>query len=192
MISLHFQEGSLRIIRNGIGIQEHASIDLADVKGLWALATNSSNGSHLHNMLIVSLVGQTRALSLTGEEVEDTELPGFDHSEQTFFAANIGLSTIVQITAASVRLIDGNTKSGVGLFDEYKLPGDTAGKSRRIGVASCNPAGRQVVVASGRDLFYLTVHDQGGKPTLKEEGRTTLEFEAACLDISPIGGTWFC
>lgn len=28
-----FKEGSLRIIRNGIGIHEHASIDLPGIKG---------------------------------------------------------------------------------------------------------------------------------------------------------------
>lgn len=28
-----YKEGSLRIIRNGIGIQEHASIDLSGIKG---------------------------------------------------------------------------------------------------------------------------------------------------------------
>ena len=32
-----FKEGSLRIIRNGIGIQEHACIDLPSIKGMWAL-----------------------------------------------------------------------------------------------------------------------------------------------------------
>lgn len=34
-----FKEGSLRIIRSGIGIQEHASIDLPGIKGMWALQT---------------------------------------------------------------------------------------------------------------------------------------------------------
>lgn len=29
-----FKEGSLRIIRNGIGIHEHASIDLPGIKGV--------------------------------------------------------------------------------------------------------------------------------------------------------------
>lgn len=37
-----FKEGSLRIIRNGIGIQEHASIDLMGIKGMWALQANGS------------------------------------------------------------------------------------------------------------------------------------------------------
>lgn len=30
-----YKEGSLRIIRNGIGIHEHASIDLPGIKGKW-------------------------------------------------------------------------------------------------------------------------------------------------------------
>lgn len=38
-----FKEGSLRIIRNGIGIQEHASIDLPSIKGMWALQINSGS-----------------------------------------------------------------------------------------------------------------------------------------------------
>lgn len=38
-----FKEGSLRIIRNGIGIQEHASIDLPGIKGMWALTIASGN-----------------------------------------------------------------------------------------------------------------------------------------------------
>ena len=33
-----FKEGSLRVIRNGIGIHEHASIDLPGIKGLWCLS----------------------------------------------------------------------------------------------------------------------------------------------------------
>lgn len=36
-----FKEGSLRIIRNGIGIQEHASIDLPSIKGMWAIQVAS-------------------------------------------------------------------------------------------------------------------------------------------------------
>lgn len=43
-----FKEGSLRIIRNGIGIQEHASIDLPGIKGMWAL--NLSTGSLVYNI----------------------------------------------------------------------------------------------------------------------------------------------
>lgn len=42
-----FKEGSLRIIRNGIGIQEHASIDLPGIKGMWALTVASGKKGFL-------------------------------------------------------------------------------------------------------------------------------------------------
>ncbi|KAM7405797.1 hypothetical protein PAMP_000224 [Pampus punctatissimus] len=53
-----FKEGSLRIIRNGIGIHEHASIDLPGIKGLWPL--RSEAGRETDDMLVLSFVGQTR------------------------------------------------------------------------------------------------------------------------------------
>lgn len=50
--------GSLRIIRNGIGIQEQASIDLPGIKGMWALTLRE--GSAHHDTLVLAFVGQTR------------------------------------------------------------------------------------------------------------------------------------
>jgi DNA damage-binding protein 1 len=53
-----YKEGSLRIIRNGIGIQEHASIDLPGIKGMWALRVATAN--KFDNTLVLAFVGQTR------------------------------------------------------------------------------------------------------------------------------------
>ena len=52
-----YKEGSLRIIRNGIGIQEHATIDLPGIKGMWPLRVNSPDKD---DMLVLAFVGQTR------------------------------------------------------------------------------------------------------------------------------------
>lgn len=62
-----FKEGSLRIIRNGIGIEEHACIDLPGIKGIWALSIGSPR--NLDNTLVLSFVGHTRVLTLSGAEV---------------------------------------------------------------------------------------------------------------------------
>merc|ERR550532_958617 len=70
-----YKEGSLRIIRNGIGIHEHATIDLPGIKGIWPLRVDSETND---DMLVLSFVGQTRVLMLSGEEVEETELSGFE------------------------------------------------------------------------------------------------------------------
>ncbi|XP_061415888.1 DNA damage-binding protein 1 [Lethenteron reissneri] len=166
-----FKEGSLRIIRNGIGIHEHASIDLPGIKGLWPLRSDPTRD--LDDMLVLSFVGQTRVLMLNGEEVEETELPGFCDEQQTFYCGNVANEQLIQITCGSVRLVDHKSKA---LVSEWKEP-----SGKNISVASCNSA--QVVCAVGRMLFYLDI--SAGQ--LKQVSSTEMEHEVACLDISPLG-----
>ncbi|XP_036440746.1 DNA damage-binding protein 1 [Colossoma macropomum] len=174
-----FKEGSLRIIRNGIGIHEHASIDLPGIKGLWPL--RSEAGRETDDMLVLSFVGQTRVLMLSGEEVEETELPGFVDNQQTFFCGNVAHQQLfrvyvfvhVQITSGSVRLVTQDSKA---LVSEWKEP-----QGRNISVAACNST--QVVLAVGRVLYYLQI--LSGE--LKQISSTEMEHEVACLDITPLG-----
>ncbi|XP_052801738.1 DNA damage-binding protein 1-like [Mya arenaria] len=163
-----YKEGSLRIIRNGIGIHEHASIDLPGIKGIWSLRVDSEQ---YDNMLVLSFVGQTRVLQLTGEEVEETEVAGFNSDQQTFLCANVAHNQIVQITPSSVRLISSSSKKMVG---EWKHAG-----GRNISLGSCNTA--QVVVAAGSELFLLDI--QAG--ALEQVSTTVVEHEIACVDITP-------
>ncbi|XP_059361867.1 DNA damage-binding protein 1 [Carassius carassius] len=166
-----FKEGSLRIIRNGIGIHEHASIDLPGIKGLWPL--RSESGRNTDDMLVLSFVGQTRVLMLSGEEVEETELPGFVDNQQTFFCGNVAHQQLIQITSVSVRLVTQDSKA---LVSEWKEP-----QGRNISVASCNST--QVVLAVGRVLYYLQILTG----ELKQISSTEMEHEVACLDITPLG-----
>jgi DNA damage-binding protein 1 len=55
-----YKEGSLRIIRNGIGIHELASIDLPSIKGMWPLRVGPRNesGPEFDNTLVMSFVEQ--------------------------------------------------------------------------------------------------------------------------------------
>ncbi|KAH0621079.1 hypothetical protein JD844_022103, partial [Phrynosoma platyrhinos] len=167
------KEGSLRIIRNGIGIHEHASIDLPGIKGLWPLRSDPHHETD--NTLVLSFVGQTRVLMLNGEEVEETELTGFVDDQQTFFCGNVAHQQLIQITSASVRLV---TQEPKALVSEWKEP-----NGKNISVASCNSS--QVVVAVGRVLYYLEIHPQ----ELKQISCTEMEHEVACLDITPLGDT---
>ncbi len=48
-------------------------------------------------------------MTLSGEEVEETEIPGFA-DQQTFFTGNVVYSQIVQVTPSSVRLVSVETK----------------------------------------------------------------------------------
>uniref|UniRef100_A0A8C7PXS5 DNA damage-binding protein 1 n=1 Tax=Oncorhynchus mykiss TaxID=8022 RepID=A0A8C7PXS5_ONCMY len=166
-----FKEGSLRIIRNGIGIHEHASIDLPGIKGLWPL--RSEAGRETDDMLVLSFVGQTRVLMLSGEEVEETELPGFVDNLQTFYCGNVAHQQLIQITSGGVRLVRQDSKA---LVSEWKEP-----LGRNISVAACNSS--QVVLAVGRALYYLQI--LSGE--LKQISTVEMEHEVACLDITPLG-----
>lgn len=166
-----FKEGSLRIIRNGIGIQEHASIDLPGIKGMWALKVG---GGNFDNTLVLSFVGQTRILMLNGEEVEETDIPGFVADEQTFHTGNVSNDLFIQITPSSARLISSESKSVVSEWEPTN--------KRTISVVACN--GRQVLCATGNDLFYMEIVNDKIIP----KGFSTLQHEVACLDISPLDG----
>lgn len=165
-----FKEGSLRIIRNGIGIQEHACIDLPGIKGMWALKLGIDDSPY-DNTLVLAFVGHTRILTLTNEEVEETEISGFLSDRQTFFCGNVDHDQIIQITSVSARLI--NVKSGA-LVHEWK-PGDDR---TTISVVACN--GSQLVCASQADVFYVEILDG----ELVQKAHSTLNNEVACLDIS--------
>eukprot|EP00795_Rhopilema_esculentum_P011588 gene11587-21825_t len=167
------KEGSLRIIRNGIGIQEHASIDLQGIMGLWAVKLSSVGGA-FDDTLVLSFVGQTRVLTLNGEEVEETEIQGLNGEKQTYFCGNVIGNQLVQITEESVRLISCASKQ---LASEWRHPA-----SKNISVATCN--GLQIALAVGKQLFYLEIDGE----SLNEISNVTLEHEIACLDMSQTGG----
>jgi DNA damage-binding protein 1 len=104
-----YKEGSLRIIRNGIGIHELASIDLPSIKGMWPLRVGGGKGI-FDNTLVMSFVEQTRVLTLIGEEVEETEIAGFLSDQQTFYTGNVEFNQVIQVTPISVRLVNSDTK----------------------------------------------------------------------------------
>lgn len=166
-----FKDGTLRIIRNGIGIQEHACIDLPGIKGMWALQMGIDDSPY-DNTLVLSFVGHTRILTLTGEEVEETEIDGFLSDQQTFYCANVVHGQIIQVTPTTARLIKCDNKS---MTSEWSPP-----DGRRIGVVACNQ--QQLVCASGCDIYYIEIQD--GK--LSETSTVQLEYEIACLDVSPL------
>ncbi|XP_049788661.1 DNA damage-binding protein 1 [Schistocerca nitens] len=165
-----YKEGSLRIIRNGIGIQEHASIDLPGIKGMWALRVAATD--KFDNTLVLSFVGQTRVLTLNGEEVEETEITGFVSDQQSFYCGNVEYDQIIQVTPVSARLIAVDTKY---LIHEWKPPSD-----KTISVVACNTC--QVLCATGSDIYYLEICEN----ELVQKRNVTLEHEVACLDITPL------
>ncbi|XP_074593114.1 DNA damage-binding protein pic [Brevipalpus obovatus] len=165
-----YKEGTLRIIRNGIGIQEHASIDLPGIKGIWPLRVG--HAEQYDNVLVLSFVGQTRLLMLNGEDVEETQVPGFDIGQQTFSCSNVAYEQLLQVTPTNVLLVDAKTKERV---DEWKPE-----NGQSISVVSSNST--QVVCAVRNCLYYLLIKEG----SLEKVNETSLEHEVACIDVNPL------
>ncbi|KAL0819945.1 hypothetical protein ABMA28_007945 [Loxostege sticticalis] len=168
-----FKMGSLRIIRNGIGIQEQASIDLPGIKGMWALTL--ADNSTYHDTLVLAFVGQTRVLALNGEEVEETEIKGFVSDRQTFFTGNVCYNQLIQVTDEGIRLI-ARGPNGWELAAEWR-----AGGSRGVSVVACSDT--RAVCAAGPRIYLVAVHERALQPLAE----VCMDEEVACLDLGPGG-----
>ncbi|XP_024396613.1 DNA damage-binding protein 1a [Physcomitrium patens] len=168
-----FKDGSLRIVRNGIGINEQASAELQGIKGMWSLRASSSDV--YDTFLVVSFISETRILAMnTDDELEETEIDGFDSEAQTLFCYNAVHDQLVQVTAGSLRLVDAKTRRQL---TEWKAPAPMT-----INVATAN-ASQVLLATGGGNLVYIEI----GQGTLVEVAHVQLEYEISCLDINPVG-----
>ncbi|KAF6166099.1 hypothetical protein GIB67_023809 [Kingdonia uniflora] len=167
-----YKDGSLRIVRNGIGINEQASVELQGIKGMWSL--RSSTDDIYDTFLVVSFISETRILAMNHEdELEETEIEGFSSDVQTLFCHDAVYNQIVQVTASSVRLVKLSSKE---VAQWHSLAGYS------VNVATANAT--QVLLATGGGhLVYLEI----GDGVLNEVKHVQLEYEVSCLDINPIG-----
>ncbi|KAI7892669.1 mono-functional DNA-alkylating methyl methanesulfonate N-term-domain-containing protein [Mucor mucedo] len=167
------KDSSLRIIRNGVGLNELAAIEISGVKGVWALRP-LFNDEH-DDMLVISFVNQTRLLQLRGNAMTQLDHhSGIDLNSRTLVAANVLGDMVIQVTDCSVRLMDAN---GDGhLLDEW-VPEERT----QITVASVNPTQCVISIGYGR-LIALQILNK----RLHLIGTTQLQNEISCIDISPI------
>ncbi|KAK8960477.1 DNA damage-binding protein 1a [Platanthera guangdongensis] len=168
-----YKDGSLRIVRNGIGINEQASVELQGIKGLWSLRSSTTDPND--TFLVVSFISETRILAMNMEdELEETEIEGFYAQSQTLFCQNALYDQLVQVTASSVRLVSCASRE---LRDIWNAPSGFS-----VNVATANPT--QVLLATGGGhLVYLEI----GNGKLAQVKHLQLEYEISCLDINPIG-----
>ncbi|KAF9103191.1 DNA damage-binding protein 1a [Mortierella sp. AM989] len=173
-----FKDGSLRIIRNGVGINDRAVLELPGIKGLWSLKEDLE--APLEDTLVMSFLNSTRVVRVTPDaEMVQEEMDGFLNDAQTLLSGNVRGGLILQVTPESVRLIAPPRHIQAGLLSEWKPP-----SGQLISVASMN--GTQCLVAvGGKTLLYLDV----GSENVREAGRTTFENEIACVDVTSIDRT---
>lgn len=145
------KNGSLRIIRSGIGIQEMANIELPGVKSIWPLRINTLKDG-VDDHLVLSYFNYSKIFSFLGEEFDDIELDGFDLNSQTITCVNAHHSQVVQVTVHSVRLIkikeNADNNNSCALSDEWQAP---SGEMFSVAVANSH----ECLVACRNKLNYL-------------------------------------
>jgi DNA damage-binding protein 1 len=122
--------------------------------------------------LVESFVGETRALAIEDEQLDEVELKAFDQT-QTLFCCNVINDLILQITANNARLV---SNDGQTLVSTWSPPSGVT-----ISVAHAN-ATQALIATAGCKLVLLSIENR----ELKQINITTLDNEVSCIDVSPI------
>ncbi|TPX30298.1 hypothetical protein SmJEL517_g06115 [Synchytrium microbalum] len=169
------KDGSLRIVRNGIGINEIAELEMTGLRSVWSLRPHAEA---IHDdTIVLSFTNETRLLHADPEgEITETEDGGaMRMDESTLFAINMCGDCFIQITASGAYLLSTSDKM---LNHSWSPPSGC-----RIIQASANST--QVLLAlSGCHLVYLQVNQQSR--VLEEVSTTQIEHEISCVDIAPL------
>eukprot|EP00798_Chlamydomonas_sp_ICE-L_P003904 gene3904-13974_t len=159
-------DGGLRVVRNGIGINEQATVELGGIK-----------------YLVLSFIGETRILAINADdELDEAEITGFDGGAQTLYCSNTLHGQLVQVTSSSVRvmtLAEGEGGDGALQFEWKPKPGSA------INMASGSATQVQELCAllvEGTWL-YLEGYSRG---IVLERSDLTLDSEISCLDVGPV------
>lgn len=166
-----YKGGSLRVVRQGVGIHELARLELDGVQKVWSLNGAADQGD---GHLVLGFFGETKVLRFAGgqgnddeADIEEVELGGFRTEEPTVWAGRVG-GRAVQVTANGVYFDGGEWKAeGMAKITLAEGEGD-----------------RVVVALSGGIVVAL---DLSGL-SVAQVGRTELDNELAVVSVSSLSG----
>ncbi|KAK4213480.1 DNA damage-binding protein 1 [Rhypophila decipiens] len=168
-----WRDGTLRSVRSGVGLEDIGELaDLEDTRGLFSIRSHAASKT---DTLIASFSTETRVFQFDSEGgAEELEsFLGMDLGIQTLVARNLPTGNLLQVTTASVSLID--IESGVV-------------------VSSWRPAGHSsIIAASANDRWVLLSVEGTGLVSLSLGQDLTLakqkdigdKDQIACLHVAP-------
>ena len=205
------KDGSLRLVSNGIGMTEHAAVDLPGIKGMFNIRKSYHDVDDAY--LIQSYVGETRVLGVVIESDDDGDLQDLDQSEDTseigatleeveivginshsttLFAGNLysegSSSLIVQITETEIKIVDLDKAAVVCdwcLSNQINVQGAGSNSIGPITVASANELGQIVLAVGGGTLIYLQVSFENSL-AINFIKQIKMDHEISCLSLNPL------
>lgn len=185
------KSGSLRLIRNGIGMNESAAVEIPGIQNVWSLRRSFADVDDTY--LVQSFVHETRVLGVTtmddmsqdekegdvapGGTLEEVFLIGLKSSCATLYVGNVQAhqNGLLQITEGEVRFA---TMEAV--LDTWLVPSGAA-----ITVGTANEAGQIAVALNGGKVLYLKIEE--GK--IRECSGQQMEREVSCLNLNPFAAS---
>lgn len=146
-----FQDGSLRSVRSGVGLEELGLLgDMDHITDLFSL--RSSDTSANVDLLVLSFVAETRLFQFQadGEVEEKVDYKSLSLSEGTLLAANLSNGRLLQVTASSARVLD--SENGMVLSEWFPSNGHP------ITAASANNQNLMLSV-KGLEAFVLDMNE---------------------------------
>ena len=169
-----FDDGSLRSVRSGVGLEEQGILgDMDNATNIFALRSNP--GSNYDNLLVVSFINESRAFTFSadGEVEEQADCLSLRLTDSTLLIHAIDEHHFIQVTPSSARLVDIESSM---MLDEWSVP---TGQS----ITSASASGTSLLVAvDGSELGILTLR---GKMTLQRK-RQFPEGQIACVHVSEV------
>ena len=170
-----FQDGSLRSVRSGVGLEEQGLLGEMDhATDLFSL--RSSDTSNNVDLLVVSFIDETRLFQFRadGEVEEKTDFKSLSLSEGTLLAAGLSNGRILQVTPSSARLIESEN----GMVISQWSPSD----DHPITAASAND---QDLALSVKGLEALTLNLKE-ELTVRARRQFAEEGQLACIHVSQV------
>ncbi|KAM3237195.1 hypothetical protein P3L10_012224 [Capsicum annuum] len=156
-----YEDGSLRIARNKIGIHEQVSVELRGIKGMWSL--RSTTDDSYDSFLVVSFIDVTLFYQIVVDET----------SREGFTSLSLAEASI-DVTPNSVRLVNSVSKH---MKTEWFAPGQLT-----VATAKATQILLATTVGGHQLLVCLTI----GNGVLKKMASIKLGGDVSCLDINPI------
>ncbi|KAI9202714.1 mono-functional DNA-alkylating methyl methanesulfonate N-term-domain-containing protein [Polychytrium aggregatum] len=162
-----YLDGSLRIIRNGIGIHEYAELEMPGLKLIWSLQSAAGESE----VLVLSFINETRLLTLAANELVEPPRHNLVQNEPTLWASNDSSGNIIQVVPSGVFLISGD---GQTAHSKWMPP-----SGMKIYHASAKAS--SVLVSLGRgEVVALSVEST----RIQQIGRTNFGREVSCVDLA--------
>ena len=175
-----FQDGSLRSVRSGVGLEEQGLLGEMDhITDLFGL--RSTGHSQYMDLLLASFVDETRIFQFApdGEVEEAAEYMSFSLAESTLLAVNISNNRLLQVTTSSARIID--AENGM-LISEWPPPPEHS-----ITAASANDQ-KLALSIGGVEAVLLNLDEN---LQVKARRKFTNEGQVACVHV-PMSSADIC